>query len=211
MAIRSYGQFCALARGLEHVGERWTLLIVRELLLGPRSFGGLQRALPGISPTLLAERLEGLQSDGLAVRNAAPQRSKSVSYALTPAGQELEPVVLALMRWGSRWMLDGPQDDLVDAAWMPLALRSVLDGPVPSGVAAGAVQFHVDQTDVVVVISGRQRRVSAGVVNRPAATVTCSAPELFGALAGGRPAVDHLASTGAAELVRDALTIAVGQ
>lgn len=211
MATRSYGQFCALARALEHVGERWTLLIVRELLLGPRSFAGLQRALPGISPTLLVERLDRLQADGLAVRNAAPQRSKSVSYTLTPAGQELEPVVLALMRWGSRWMLDGPQDDLVDAAWTPLALRSMLDGPVPSGVATGAVQFYVDETDVAVVISDRQRRVSAGVVTHPAATVTCSVPQLFGALAGGPAAVDQLARTGATELVRDALTIEVGR
>jgi DNA-binding HxlR family transcriptional regulator len=210
MAARPYGQFCALARALEHVGERWTLLIVRELLLGPCSFAGLQRALPGISPTVLAERLDGLQADGLAVRNAAPQRSKSVTYTLTTAGQELEPVVMALMRWGSRWMLDGPQDDVCHSAWMPLALRSVLDGPVPSGLATGAVQLHVDQTDVAVVISGRKRRVSAGLVKRPAASVTCSAPELFGALAGGRAAVEQLAVTGAADVVRDALTLTVG-
>lgn len=87
----------------------------------------------------------------------------------------------------------------------------MLDGPVPSCVATGAVQFYVDETDVAVVISDRQRRVSAGVVTHPAATVTCSVPQLFGALAGGPAAVDQLARTGATELVRDALTIEVGR
>jgi DNA-binding HxlR family transcriptional regulator len=105
---KSYGQFCGLARSLDHVGDRWTLLIVRELLLGDRSFRELEEALPGISPSLLAQRLTVLTGDGVIARNDAPPRSKRVDYRLTDVGRALEPVIAELIRWGTRWMLTGP-------------------------------------------------------------------------------------------------------
>ena len=105
---KSYGQFCGLARSLDRVGDRWALLIVRELLLDHRTFRELEAALGGISPSLLTQRLTQLTVDGLVVRNEAPQRSKSVEYRLTDAGRSLERVILELIRWGSRWMVDGP-------------------------------------------------------------------------------------------------------
>ncbi|MDH4353359.1 MAG: helix-turn-helix transcriptional regulator, partial [Actinomycetota bacterium] len=93
---KTYGQFCGLARALDHVGDRWTLLIVRELLLGPRTFAALQASLDGISPNLLVDRLRSLASDGIVRRNGAPARSKAVEYRLTDDGAALEPAVLAL-------------------------------------------------------------------------------------------------------------------
>jgi DNA-binding HxlR family transcriptional regulator len=125
---RTYGQFCAIARSLDVVGDRWTLLVVRELLRGPRTFASLEASLHGISSTLLSERLTRLRTDGLVVRNDAPQRSKAVTYALTELGAGLEPVLFALLRWGGWSMVRGQGDDHVDPEWSGLALKALLDG-----------------------------------------------------------------------------------
>jgi DNA-binding HxlR family transcriptional regulator len=102
MNTRSYNQFCALAAALDVVGERWTLLIIRELLPGPRRFKDLIEGLPGVSTNLLSERLKALEQDGLLCRRILPPPAGSAVYELTAAGQALEPAVLALGQWGSR-------------------------------------------------------------------------------------------------------------
>jgi len=173
---KSYGQFCGLARSLDRVGDRWTLLIVRELLLGDRSFRDLQGALSGISPSLLTKRLTELAHDGLLERNEAPRRSKSVEYSLTDVGRSLEPVILELIRWGSRWMLQGPGEDRLDARWAPLALRALLECQ-PS--RRGRVHLDVDGVDVTVRSSSGRRRVTPGHQGRPDATVTAALPILL--------------------------------
>lgn len=170
---KSYGQFCGLARSLDRVGDRWTLLIVRELLLSDRTFRDLQAALSGISPSLLTQRLAELVGDGLVVRNGAPRRSKSVEFRLTGAGRSLEPVIIELIRWGSRWMLDGPGDDQIDPRWAPLALRALLEGQ-PS--RRGRVHLDVDGVEVTVAGSARGRRVTPGHEGRPEATVAAPLP-----------------------------------
>ena len=104
MKTRSYNQFCALAVALDYVGERWNLLIVRELLPGPRRYKDLMDGLPGISTNLLAERLRDLEQDGLLARQVLPPPAGSTVYRLTPAGRALEPAVQALGRWGSRYL-----------------------------------------------------------------------------------------------------------
>jgi DNA-binding HxlR family transcriptional regulator len=173
---KSYGQFCGLARSLDRVGDRWTLLILRELLLDDRTFRDLQTALDGISPTLLTQRLTELADDGLVVRNEAPRRSKSVKYSLTDAGRSLEPAVIELIRWGSRWMRQGPGDDRTDPRWAPLALRALLEGR-PS--CRGRVHLDVDGVEVTVAGSARQRRVTAGHQGPPDATVAAPLPILL--------------------------------
>jgi DNA-binding HxlR family transcriptional regulator len=170
---KSYGQFCGLARALDRVGDRWTLLVVRELLLGDRTFRELADALDGISPSLLTKRLAELADDGLLVRNDAPRRSKSVEYRLTDAGRALEPVVLDLIRWGSRWMVQGPGGDRVDAGWAPLALRALLEGQ-PS--RRGCVHLDIDGVEVTVESAGGRRHVTAGHRSRPDALVTAPLP-----------------------------------
>ncbi len=96
-AVKRYGQFCGLARGLEHVGDRWTLLVVRELLLGGRRWAELERALPGIPSNLLAERLRLLEDEDV-VRRAPDGRV----YDLTDKGRDLAPVLASLAAWGTR-------------------------------------------------------------------------------------------------------------
>ena len=172
-ARKSYGQFCGLARSLDRVGDRWALLIVRELLLDDRTFRELEAALGGISPSLLTQRLAQLTSDGLVMRNEAPQRSKNVQYHLTDAGRSLERVIVELIRWGSRWMMDGPGEDQVDPRWAPLALRALLDGQ-PS--RRGRVHLDVDGVAVTVAGSPRGRRVTPGHEGRPRAVVVASLP-----------------------------------
>lgn len=99
---RSYGDACGIARGLDVVGERWALLVVRELLLGPQRFSDLRRALPAVSSNLLTDRLRELEAHGVVARRTLPPPAGAVVYELTESGRELEPVVLALGQWGLR-------------------------------------------------------------------------------------------------------------
>ncbi len=112
MSIR-YGQFCPIAKAAEILGERWTILIIRELLFGSTRFTDLQRALAQLSPTLLTKRLHQLQDCGLVVRKNLPQQRRA-EYHLTPAGRELRPIVLGLSKWGMRWARGQMADDELD-------------------------------------------------------------------------------------------------
>ena len=107
MTKRSYKQHCAVARGLDVIGDRWTLLLVRELLLGPKRYGDLLAASPGIGTNLLADRLREMETEGLIERVTLPPPAGSTVYRLTEGGAELETVVRAIGRWGSRLM--GPR------------------------------------------------------------------------------------------------------
>jgi DNA-binding HxlR family transcriptional regulator len=102
MTTRSYNQFCALASALDHVGERWTLLIVRELLIGPRRFKDLIEGLPCISTNLLSERLKDLEQEGILRQRVLPPPAGSTVYELTPLGQSLEKPIVELGRWGAQ-------------------------------------------------------------------------------------------------------------
>jgi DNA-binding HxlR family transcriptional regulator len=110
MKTRSYNQFCALSFALDAIGERWTLLVIRELLPGPRRFTDLLDGLPGISTNLLTERLKSLEGQGIIARRTLPPPAASTVYELTPFGRELETPIIELGRWGSRLLpsaLDG--------------------------------------------------------------------------------------------------------
>ncbi|HVR21036.1 MAG TPA: winged helix-turn-helix transcriptional regulator [Polyangiaceae bacterium] len=120
---RSYGQFCSLARALDRLGERWTLLIVRNLLLGPRRYSELLSELPGITTNLLAERLKGMQSSGLIARRALSASDRSSVYELTALGAALEPAIMELGRWGGRFMDAPKKDDTVNIGWGLLSLK----------------------------------------------------------------------------------------
>lgn len=102
MTTRSYNQFCALASALDYVGERWTLLIVRELLIGPRRFKDLMQGLPCISTNLLSERLKTLEGQGILRQRCLPPPAGSTVYELTPIGRTLETPILELGRWGAQ-------------------------------------------------------------------------------------------------------------
>lgn len=149
---KTYGQFCGLARALDHVGDRWTLLVVRELLPGDASYGELRAALDGIPTNLLADRLRDLERDGLVTRDTGHPDRRRVTYRLTPLGRGLEPAILALISWGSHWMLPGPGNDRFDPRWGVLALRALLgerDPPV-----RGTLELRTEAPPLEVVSTG---------------------------------------------------------
>ncbi|MET9014579.1 winged helix-turn-helix transcriptional regulator [Streptomyces olivaceoviridis] len=120
--MRSYGQYCSIARALDVVGDRWTLLIVRELLLrGPCRFTDLRNGLPGIAPNLLSTRLKELEAAGLITREDAPPPVATVLYELSETGRAVEPVLKALGLWGMRFMAEERPDDTFQARWLAYA------------------------------------------------------------------------------------------
>lgn len=124
--MRSYGQYCGLARALEVVGDRWNLLIVRQLLIGPARYRDLIDGLPGIATNLLADRLRELETAGVLERRLAGQGSV-VEYALTPWGAELRQPIEGLIRWSTPLMVRGPEGDAFRPEWLALALPALLD------------------------------------------------------------------------------------
>lgn len=111
--MRSYGQYCPIAKAVEILGDRWTLLIVRDLLTGTRRFNDLERGLPGISRGLLAARLRQLQRMGV-LEKRVMGHERATEYHLTQAGQELQGVITALLTWGARWAFGPPTPEEVD-------------------------------------------------------------------------------------------------
>jgi DNA-binding HxlR family transcriptional regulator len=130
--MRSYGQYCAVAKALDVIGDRWTLLIVRELLAqGPCRYTDLRRCLPGIATNLLAERLRELEHAGLITREDAPPPIATALFGLTPRGEQLRAVIYELGRWGMPLMADTTPDEEYRSHWlqMPVELYLTDDSP----------------------------------------------------------------------------------
>jgi DNA-binding HxlR family transcriptional regulator len=134
---RTYGDGCAIARGLDVVGERWALLVVRELLLGPKRYTDLRNGLPNASPNVLSERLRELERDGVVRRRKLPPPAGSRIYELTDWGRQLEQIVISLGHWGARSPAPPPGDAPVGVDSMILALRSRFDPAAAHGLNAG--------------------------------------------------------------------------
>ncbi|MFF3904549.1 winged helix-turn-helix transcriptional regulator [Streptomyces sp. NPDC001848] len=135
---RSYDQYCSTARALDVVGDRWTLLIVRELLAGPRRYTDLHADLPGVSTDVLASRLRDMERDGLTTRRRLPPPGAAFVYELTPRGGELLPVLQALGTWGAPALGERRPTDAVRAHWFALPLLSCLEGE-------GLVEVRLDE------------------------------------------------------------------
>jgi DNA-binding HxlR family transcriptional regulator len=128
-----YEDACGAAHGLELVGERWSLLVVRELLLGPRRFGQLRDALPGVSANILTQRLESLEQSGIVVRRELPASGNAHVYELTPWGYEAEPILQTLGRWAARSPAHDPSLPL-SAVSLLLSFRTMLDAKQAKGI-----------------------------------------------------------------------------
>ncbi|MER5439073.1 helix-turn-helix domain-containing protein [Streptomyces sp. NPDC002790] len=141
MPRRSYDQYCAVARALDVVGDRWTLLIARELLAGPRRYTDLHADLPGVSTDMLATRLKDMERDGLAERRRLPAPASAYVYELTERGRGLLPVLRALGEWGAPELAERRPTDAVRAHWLALPLARQLEALGESG----AVEVRVDE------------------------------------------------------------------
>jgi DNA-binding HxlR family transcriptional regulator len=134
MPSRDYEEHCALARGLDVVGERWTLLIIRELLFGPKRFTDLLGGLPGIPPSLLSARLKELQAADIISQRVLPPPAASTVYELTDAGNGLEEILYALGRWGAQFGREPRQSDAARPEWAVFALRCLFRPEAAAGV-----------------------------------------------------------------------------
>ena len=133
---RSYKQHCGIARGLDLIGERWALLIVRELVLGPRRFTDLREGLPGIATNVLSQRLRQLEQDRIVARRQLPPPAASNVYELTDYGRELVPIMLALGRWGARSMGPRVPEQTVRGQWFAVALTAFYEPEEAADVTA---------------------------------------------------------------------------
>lgn len=181
-----YAQFCPLARATEILGERWTLLIVRELLVGPKRFADLRRALPGVSSSVLTARLARLEELGLVAQRALRPPAGSTVYELAEAGRALMPVVLELVRWGARFIQPPGELDHFESEWLPLGLAGIARrGPSPS-VAVGVNLIAGDGGASCQVKGGRRGTVVTRELAHPDVTLETDSPLAVMALATGK-------------------------
>jgi DNA-binding HxlR family transcriptional regulator len=142
MSNLRYSQFCALARAAELIGERWTLLIIRELLLGPKRFGDLQDHLDGMSPTLLTSRLTTLVDSNVVRRITLPRPVNAQLYELTDIGREIQPAIRELIRWGGRFLFPPVPGDTFEPDWVLLGLGAIAKRTPVAEMSVGLVVTH---------------------------------------------------------------------
>ena len=189
---RTYCDGCAAAHALDLVGERWALLVVRELLLGPKRFTDLRAGLPGVSPNVLAQRLRELEGAGVVRRRKLPPPAASRVYELTDWGKELEPVIIRLGRWGAR-SPSRPRDAELGVDSLILSFRTMFDAQAAAGLEAsyelrlGEDRFRAE------VVEGRFE-VARGSVEQPDAIIETDPATLAALVYEGRELDEALRS-----------------
>jgi len=185
---RSYGDPCGIARALDVVGERWALLVVRELALGPKRFTDLRRHLPGIATDVLSQRLRQLETAGVLQATTLRSPASGRAYELTERGRDLEPVLHALGRWGSREGFEAARHEMtVDA--FAVALSTVFDPRVSDDLEATVV-LDLEGDRVVAHIHDRELDLSRGEAEQPDARIETSVAAFREVLWRGRPLAD---------------------
>jgi DNA-binding HxlR family transcriptional regulator len=197
---RSYDDACGAAHALDLVGERWALLVIRELMLGPKRFGDLRRDLPGISANVLTQRLEGLEETGVLVRRRLPPPVSAQVYELTPWGYEAEPILQVLGRWATRSPSHDPSLPL-SAVSLLLSFRTMCDPARANGVEMRVGLSIGGETFVVQVRDGAVE-AERGEVHGADFILTGAAPAIAGAVYGGVP-LETLDAQGALKVEGD--------
>jgi DNA-binding HxlR family transcriptional regulator len=170
--MRSYGEYCSIAKALDVVGDRWTLLIVRELLVrGGCRYTDLKDGLPGIATNLLSERIRELESAGLIRREDAPPPVATTLYHLTETGTELLPVLDAIGRWGVRYMMEPAEGDEFRGHWFAFPASFFLRIGDPDAPPV-LIELHAADSPVVIEISGGSIRTRLGTAAAPDAVLS---------------------------------------
>ncbi|MHB8510390.1 MAG: winged helix-turn-helix transcriptional regulator [Candidatus Dormibacteria bacterium] len=183
--MRSYHQYCSVAKALDVVGDRWTLLVVRELALrGACRYSDLQDGLPGISTNLLADRLRELEAAEVVLKREPKPPIATPVFELTEHGQELVPVLKQLMTWGLRYMVPGPgPDDHFRARWMIWPAETYLTDNQPEQPAE-AIQVLADDEPITVEVDSGRVSAHAGDDTPPDATITGDAHSILALFTG---------------------------
>jgi DNA-binding HxlR family transcriptional regulator len=181
--MRSYGQFCALARALDVVGDRWTLLIVRELAVrGPSRYTDLRHGLPGIATNMLADRLREMEEHGIVRREEAPPPVATTLFSLTDRGEDLMPVLFALGRWGVP-LMEARGDDEWRGYWLKYPLEELFADATPEQSPV-TLEVHTGDAPVTVSTADGRVRVSPGAAQDPDAVVSGDPEDVIDLLKG---------------------------
>lgn len=182
--MRTYGDPCGIARALDAVGERWALLVIRELLLGPKRFTDLRAGLPSLSPDVLSQRLRELEATGIVARRKLPPPAASQVYELTPRGRELEDVILALGRWGSAAPLPSRATEIgVDSTILGL---KTLFSPAAAGDLDASVELRLAEHSFGARVAGGVLEIARGAPAEPDAMLVTEPGTLAALLWQGR-------------------------
>lgn len=186
---RSYDDACGIARALDLVGERWALLVVRELLLGPKRFTDLREALAGISPNVLTQRLGELEEGGVVRRRRLPPPAPATVYELTGYGRRLEVVLLELGRWGAQSpAVPGPN---MSADSLMLSFRTMFAATLAKGWRA-TVELRLDGAPYVARVAGARLHVARGGADQPDAVIEAAPAAVAAVVYLGRPLAEAI-------------------
>lgn len=183
MKKRSYHQNCALAHALDLVGERWSLLLIRELLIGPRRYKDLLEGLSGIGTNLLANRLKEMEQFGLIEKTTLPPPAGSMVYQLTQLGHSLEATILELVRWGLQLKQSGTTTNLSKPEWDIVALRALFNPEAAKGLWE-TYQFEIDGVVYHATVEDGTIEIELGAAKRPDLTLKTDR-NTFGQLGSG--------------------------
>ncbi len=185
VTMRTYDDGCAAAHALDLIGERWALLVVRELLLGPKRFTDLRSGLPNASPNVLAQRLRELEAAGVVRRRKLPPPAASRVYELTDWGMELEPVIVGLGRWGAR-SASRPREAELGVDSLILSFRTMFDAQAAKGFRASYELRLGEDRFYALVADCRFEVARGGAEERPDAIIEADAATLAAVVYGGR-------------------------
>jgi DNA-binding HxlR family transcriptional regulator/putative sterol carrier protein len=183
--MRTYGDGCAIAQALDLVGERWALLVVRELLLGPKRYTDLRRGLPNASPNVLSERLRELERAGVVRRYKLPPPAGSRVYELTDWGRELEQIVISLGRWAARSPTPPSDAPIVSADSIILALRARFDSGAAHGLRA-SYELRLGEDRFRIEVADDEIEAARGGAHQADATIDTDPGTLDAVLWGGQ-------------------------
>ena len=198
---RTYGQFCGIARALDLVGERWALLVVRELVLGPKRFSDLRTGLPRIGTNVLTTRLRELEAGGVIARRILPPPAASTVYDLTDYGRELVPILLAFGRWGARSLGEKKEAEALRSEWLAVAIQAFFDPAAAAGVTA-TIELRLPEATFLVRIEDGMLSVMPGAGSHRDLVITTDGLTLVGYLAGRAVPPEALRAEGDLELLR---------
>jgi DNA-binding HxlR family transcriptional regulator len=174
---RSYGQYCGFARALEIIGERWALLIVRDLLVGPKRFTDLHQGLPGIPTNVLTARLKEMEQAGVVRRRVLPRPEGSIIYELTEYGEELEPAVAQLGIWGAKALGDPCPDETVTPDSLIMALRTIFHPESARGIKA-SFEMHVGEIIIHARVQNKKLETGRGPLPNPPDLIIAAGPAI---------------------------------
>lgn len=182
--MRSYGQYCALARALDLVGERWTLLIIRELFSRDSRYSDLRDGLPGIASNLLVDRLRRLEADGIIESYEAPRPVGATVYRLTGRGRELRPVLQALAKWGTPLLQDVRETESFRTHWLTLALQNAYTRDDVADLAPFSFLIRTGDEPACVKVTDEGLEVHPGTPGTPDVVVEGPPSEVCAFLSG---------------------------